>query len=71
DDLIRRLQTGKGYDWHLKNGKDFPKRPFWNNFVDEQINEKISQNFIRGMESRGYTVKSDGKDVTADGNEKL
>lgn len=71
DDLIRRLQTGKGYDWHLKKGKDFPARPFWDKFVDEQINERISQNFVRGMNLKGYTVISENEDVIADGNEKV
>ena len=35
DKLINRIQTAKGYDWG-KEGQ-FPQRPFWSNFVQEEI----------------------------------
>ena len=37
DDLIRRIETGRGYDWKLSGGQKFPARPFWKRFVEEMI----------------------------------
>ena len=54
DRLIERIQTGEGYDWKPKKGEDsFPKRPFWNNFVEEQRNGAALDSFARGFGS-GY-----------------
>ena len=33
DDLIRRIETGRGYDWACYPGK----REFWQNFVNEEM----------------------------------
>lgn len=46
DALIERIETGKGYDWRLKDA-DFPQRPFWSNFVDEEMNGGIIRHFNR------------------------
>lgn len=55
DALIHRIQTGTGYDWKPKKGnKEFPRRPFWDNFVEEQRNGVIIENFAFGF-SRGIT----------------
>lgn len=57
DDLIERIESGKGYDWRLKNA-DFPQRPFWSNFVDEEMNGGIIRHFNRAV---SITNMTDGK----------
>lgn len=68
NELIARLQTGKGYDWKLKNG-DYPPRPFWNLFI-EDVEKNFEGEFIATMQSKGYDFKQDGS-LILDGNEKL
>lgn len=60
DDLIRRIETGEGYTWAHQPGA----RPFWQNFVDEQVDEKIILNFISGMSP--YAIEEEGNDVEAE-----
>lgn len=48
DKLINRIQTGEGYDWK----GEFPARPFWDNFVEEQKSGAAIENFAFGF-SRG------------------
>ena len=68
DKLIKRIQTGEGYDWKApgdgmlftepdKNGKQeakFPERPFWNLFVDGEKNGFSMEAFASGF-SRGMS----------------
>lgn len=63
DDLIRRLETGKGYDWKVK----IPPRPFWTDFVQKQRDDHIINYFMYAM--RPYEVIGDGNDVVFDGSE--
>lgn len=63
DTLITAIQNGKLW------GKP-PKRPFWNNFVEEQFNEAIMQNFINGM-PEVYKPTLKGKNLTYSGNEAI
>lgn len=61
DKLIRRIQTGEGYDWK----GEFPKRPFWDNFVEEQRSGLIVENFAFGF-SRGvqeFCLEGGDKDL--------
>lgn len=40
DDLIRRIETGRGYDYHPSSKDRHPftePRPFWGNFVSEML----------------------------------
>ena len=68
DDFIRRLETGAGYDWRAPADVGaFPKRPFWTNFVNDQVKDKIINYFMLGM--KPYEVIGDGDDVTTDGSE--
>lgn len=50
DALIRRIQSGEGYDWKPPVALgEFPKRPFWDNFVEAQKNGLIIENFAYGF----------------------
>ena len=51
DALIRRLQTGEGYDWKCSPGP----RPFWDNFVNEENNGKIISRFNTYIENHNMT----------------
>lgn len=66
DALIRRIETGRGYDW-----KRSPKaRPFWQNFVDEMIEDNMLEHlFAEAMRLQGLDVLEDGSLVreTTDG----
>ena len=70
DDLIRRIETGEGYDWDVA----VPERHFWNNFVEEAVGaggwtEKV---LVKAMNTADNTLGaiSDGR-VTQDGNDTL
>ena len=53
DDLIRRIETGKGYTWRRRPGP----RPFWTNFVNEMIEgRELERTFQWAMMSRGMEV---------------
>ena len=72
DELIKWLQnehdlasTNTGEILHT-----IPARPFWNNFVEEQFNEKIMQTFVRGFPKK-YSVVLEGDDLETDGNESM
>lgn len=54
DKIITAIQTGK-----LLGSP--PPRPFWNNFVEEQINGGILESFIKGMSAK-YQVEINQKD---------
>lgn len=49
-------------EWIQKEHGDIPPRPFWNNFIDEQINEKILENFVKGMSAK-YKVEINSEDT--------
>ena len=73
DDLIRIIQ--KNHGWKYKPSTDSQNRrimprPFWDNFVDEQIHSGIINSFIKGMGEHNK-VMSTGRDVIADGTENL
>lgn len=65
DVLIESIQTGELWG-------NPPPRPFWNNFVEEQKNEKIMQNFVNYF-PKEYKVIAEGgeKDVDFDSGESL
>ena len=42
---------------------EIPARPFWNYFLESQGNEKILDNFIRGMSPQYQVVKENGEKV--------
>lgn len=66
DELITALQTGKDL-W----GNPKP-RPFWNNFVEEQKNEKIMENFINSFPKEYKVIADDNKsDLVFDSGESL
>lgn len=48
DELIRRIETGRGYEWRKHPGP----RPFWNNFVDEMVDRQFADSFDRSMEQQ-------------------
>ena len=54
DALIKRIQTGKGYDWKCSPGP----RPFWDNFINEENNGKIIDRFNSYIKNHNMT---DGK----------
>lgn len=61
DELIRRIETGKGYDW------DYDKaRPFWTPFVEEQLSGKLLDSFERAMAMEGLVVTDDGGGVVSE-----
>lgn len=66
DELITALQTGKDL-WG-----EPPPRPFWNNFVEEQKNEKIMQNFANFFPKEYKIIKEGGEnDLIFDSGESL
>ena len=54
-----------GQHWHEMNEDDaiIPARPFWNYFLESQGNEKILDNFARGMLPKYAVVKEEGETV--------
>ena len=61
DALIRRLQTGEGYDWKPPKGEDsFPKRPFWNNFLEEQKDGAALNSFVYGFGTHAVDLILEG-----------
>ncbi len=65
DDLIEWAQHS-----HSMGHSMIPARPFWNNFVNDQLNGRIISNFGAGMRPF-YRVLAEGgeNDVVADGDE--
>ena len=59
DGLINVIQTNSGWTWKPKGAG---KRPFWNNFVDEEFNGQIMETFITAMSGQ-YKVEPDGTDL--------
>lgn len=56
DDLIRRIETGRGYDWK----GNFPKREFWQNTVNELVDGKMLEDyFLQAMAAEGIEVDRD------------
>lgn len=51
DALIKRIQTGKGYDWKCSPGE----RPFWDNFVEEENNHGFVSRFNTYMKNNKVT----------------
>ena len=74
DTLIEFIQNGLWFKGSVSNDdvKIVPPRPFWNNFVREQFDYKIMQNFTAGM-SPEFTVISEGgiKDIQQESMESL
>lgn len=65
NELIESIQTGR-----LEGGP--PPRPFWNNFVEEQKNEKIIENFINSFPKEYKVIADDNKnDLVFDSGESL
>lgn len=61
DELIRRIETGEGYDW------DYDKaRPFWTPFVEEQLSGKLQDSFERAMALQGFEVTDFAGGVVAE-----
>lgn len=57
DDLIRRIETGKGYDWNM--GNHHPgKREFWQKFVDEEMGGLMVQNFQEALAMAGMDMSA-------------
>lgn len=56
DDLIAWIQSSHEYEL-----SSIPARPFWNNFLDQQMDGGIMEKFIKGMSPK-YTVLSDGNE---------
>ena len=60
NELIRRIETGKGYDWAFDM-----ERPFWSNFVAEMVDGGGLAEAIEGaFASQGYDVEIDKVDRT-------
>ena len=54
DDLIRRIETGEGYEWRKHPGA----RPFWTNFLNEAIEgNAFADSVLRGLEIQGIEVE--------------
>ncbi len=54
DDLIKRIETGKGYDWEYHGGA----RPFWQNFTKEQIEGgALERSFVKGMNETDKSLR--------------
>ena len=63
DNLIRRIETGQGYDWDT----DVPARPFWQNFVNEMEGVGgLFDAFAAAMAAQGFIVTADGGMVEPD-----
>lgn len=57
NELIRRIESGKGYDWKRHPGK----RPFWQNFVNEMVDDGMLEYFFaKAMREQGEDVVEDG-----------
>lgn len=56
DNLIEWLQKE-----HEIGGSYIPARPFWNDFIDKQMDGGFMEKFIREMSPK-YTVETDGRD---------
>ena len=72
DRLIERIQTGEGYDWQPPKGEDsFPKRPFWNNFVEEQRSGAALDSFVYGFGTGVTKLQLEGgsRDLEWNGDE--
>lgn len=63
DDLIRRIETGKGYDWKFNK-----PRPFWNQFVQDVtgIDSPVYQAFVEAMANNGITIEPSGTEIVKD-----
>lgn len=63
DEIIKTIQSGNNYLWNVQ-GKDIPERPFWDDFLNEQINKGRAEiTLARAM--RNYDNELN---VQADGN---
>lgn len=70
DELIRRIEThDPEYEW-LPKKKTIPNRPFWQNFVNEMIDEKeVERYFVDAIKDNGFgEVVADGA-VKRDSND--
>ncbi len=68
----------KKEEWHKRDGeelisfiesgdKNIPPRPFWNNFVNEQIHSQIINSFFRGMGNE-FAITFTNEDILANEN---
>lgn len=70
DDLIGRIEKhDPEYNWLPKKGKKIPNRPFWQNFVDEMVDDgELERLFQDAMANRGITIEI-GEGVTKEPND--
>lgn len=73
DMLIKRIETGKGYDWKADG---IPARPFWSNFVNEEMHGRLRGHFNAEMSRRkltkyDYEYKPQRSDFTYDYNDTI
>ena len=53
DQLINRIQTGRGFDWDLTNAPEVTNgRPFWNKFLSEAKGETVAHAFTIGFRAK-------------------
>lgn len=67
DELVRRIETGRGYDWDFSMA-----RPFFQNFVSDMIEGGgAAQELIEALNSVDPTLQAteDGAGAVRDGNE--
>lgn len=62
DDLIGRIEKhSPEYNWLPKRGKQIPNRPFWQNFVDEMVDEaELERFFVNAMKAQGFEIEIGG-----------
>ena len=66
DELIKVLSYGQGYSWDVSK-KNIPPRPFWDNFVTEQIQGGVAEiSFVKGMNEADGGTGKDKLNVVAD-----
>ena len=59
DDLIGRIEKhDPEYNWLPKKGKQIPNRPFWQNFVDEMVDDaELERFFVNAMKTQGFEIE--------------
>lgn len=62
DDLIGRIEKhSPEYNWLPKRGKQIPNRPFWQNFVDEMVEDaELERFFVNAMKAQGFEIEIGG-----------
>ena len=73
DALIRRIETGEGYDWK----SDVPARPFWDKFITQEMQGGGIRRYFntymsnQKLTSYDYEYKSQRGDFTYDYNDSM